>query len=269
MAAVNHFYDEDLTARTHTGDTNYTFVTGSAQILGSALAANTKYLIIAHAMVGGDSASFTYGTRISTADDSAIATKSEQILEPASATAGHLFPFFFVHSFETDSSPADVEFQIKTFDDGQEARIDQQSLELVDLADLGSSNYFETIHADDASEYPTTQATEFTIAGSSLGTDEFSVWGYQRTEIGDVGRNFRVEVFTAFDTSTSAVRARDENEGEDTTELRLTGFCVRHKASSGTPDFEVQTWEENSNANDKNRGGYAIAVEVESVPDSR
>ncbi len=268
MTAVKHDYVEGLTAETHTGDTNYVNQDTEANLIrisGGDLEANTKYLIIAEAMVGGNAVNTNFGARVATADDSLIATKSEMIYQPNSATANQLTPFFFAHSFETDAVPADIDFEIKTFDSGDEARIDQQSLKILDLADWGTPNYFETIHADDGSEYPTTQADEFTIAGSNLGTDEFWVVGYQRTGIGSINQNYRVEVHAANDTATSAVRKRDENEGENTAEMRLSGFALRHKASSGTPDLAVQTWEEAASANAVNKGGYAIALKTSTV----
>ena len=263
MAAVNHFYAEDLTARS----TNSTSFVTLISILGSALSATTNYLIVARAMVWGSNTNQLFHFRVSTADDSAIASKSEHIIEPKSTSDGA--PYFFVHSFQTDASPADVILEHKTANATFASEIDQMSLEVIDLDDLGSANYFETISADPGATtdaYPTTQADEFTIAGSSLGTDEWLVLAYQRTQIASTAENYRVEALSAVDASSNSVVGTDENEGEDTAETRNTGFAVRHKASSGTPNFAIQTWTEATNAY-YDRGGYAIALKTSAFAD--
>ena len=261
MTALKHFFSEQLTPQTNGSATYASILTRS----GTDLLANTTYLLIAEASVNGADANKTYGTRVSTADDSTIAAKSEQIREPMSGSADTGQPYLFVHSFQTDATPADVIFEIAAVAGDSNAQADQISLKLIDLDDLGSANFFETIHADPGEgveEYPTTQADEFTIAGSSLGTDEFVVWGYQRTHVASFGRNHRIEILSALDASTNATVYTRELEGEDVTDKIVTGFAVRHKASSGTPDFAVQTWKEASQTTASNGGGYGIAIKT-------
>jgi len=145
-----------------------------------------------------------------------------------------------------------------------DAGVDQNSrvfIAEVKVYDSNGRGYLETVNDDDASQYPTTQAAEWTIPGADLGTDEWLILAYQRTGDINTGRNFRVEAHAAVDTSTTAVRAKDENEGEDTAELRMSGFALRHQASSGTPNFEMQTWTEFNNAF-QDRGGYGIALKA-------
>lgn len=265
MAAVNHFYAEELTAQTNS---TTSFVTIKS-ILGSSLLASTKYLIVARILWNGDDLAKLFHMRISTADDSLIAAKSESIQEP-SATNPILGPlYFFVHSFTTDATPADILFEFKAGASASIAQADQLALGVLDLTDLGSANFVETISTDDSVEYPTTQAAQFTIAGTDLGTDEWAVLAYQRSGMGAGARNFRVEASSAVDTSTTAIRGTDENEGEDTSEFRMSGFALRHKASSGTPNFEIQTWEEDAPSNMLNRGGYAIALKTSAFADSQ
>ena len=262
MVAVNHFYAEELDDQTK-ADSGFATV---ISIAGASLVATTKYLIVARAHFGGSNNNEVFEIRVSTADDATIASKSSRLTEPTVTATNRLKPYFFVHSFTTDSSPADVLLEMQA-PDTFTARADQLNLFLLDLTDLGASNYFETISADDSGEYPTTQATEFSIAGSNLGTDEWLILAYQRTGIGSSTRNYRVEAHAAADTSTSAVRSKDEMEGQDVTELDMSGFALRHKASSGTPDFEIQTWEEHVAANALDRGGYAIALKTSAFAD--
>ena len=271
MTAVNHFYSEQLTAQTHTGDSN--FARGSLpQILGSALTATTKYLVIGYARLAGNDAADEFAIRINVRDDTTVRDKSEMLIQPHTVTlTDRGITYFFVHSFTSAATPLDVDMEMSVLaDTANTVSVDQASLEIIDLDDYGSGNYFETVHADPGdgvNEYPTTQDAEFTIAGSNLGTDEFLVLAYQRTKVGSSTRDFRVEAFAAVDTSATAVRSSDQNEGENTLELRISGFALRHKASSGTPNFEIQTWEQTDSANFFDRGGYAIALKTSAVVD--
>ncbi len=261
MTALNHFYSQQLTPQTNGSATYASILTRS----GSDLLANTKYLIRARASINGADTNKTYGIRVRTDDDTSIAAKSEQIREPMSGNVVTGQPYLFVHEFTTSGTPADVIIEIAAVAGDSNAQADQISLLLDDLDDLGSANYFSTIHADPGEpneEYPTTQADEFTIAGSSLGTDEFVVWGYQRTHVSSTNRRHRIEVLSALDASSNAVVFTNETEGEDSTDKIVTGFAVRHKASSGTPDFAVQTWKSAGQATASNGGGYAIAIKT-------
>ena len=263
MAAVNHFYDEDLTARTHTGDTDWTFVTGMPTISG--LLANTTYLVVAQAIFNGSNNNQTFGCRIKTDDDATMTGKSEMRIEPGSTSAVKGMDFFFVHEFSTDGTADNVEMQIKTFHVDHTVQIDQMSIRILDLDDYGSGNYFSTISADDSVEYTTSLSDEFTIAGSNLGTDEFWVMGYQKSDIGKTNESYQVEVHAANDSATSTVRGRSDDEGEDNAEMRIFGFALRHKASSGTPDIAVKTNQDTTGTNTLNRGGYAIALKTSAL----
>ena len=271
MAAVNNFYDEELTAQTTQSATfTNTSVEGNLPvILGSALTGSTKYLIVARGIIFGDGVNDTYGLQVNANETGGlIAAKSEGIQEVGSTSIGS--SYFFVHSFTTNSTPTNVEFEFKSDDTGQVCTVDQLSLSLMDLDDLGSSNFFETINADpgavdDVSDYQQSLTVEWTIAGSDLGTNEWAILAYQRTGVDVTTLDYTVEAHAAVDTSTSAVRARDGNEGEDLTELRMSGFALRHKASSGTPDFEIQTFGEAQNSY-FDRGGYGIAIKKSALP---
>ena len=218
MAAVNNFYAEELTAKTtQSGTFTNDAVSGSLPtILGSALTDSTKYLIVARGIIYGNGQNDTYGLQVNANETGGlVAAKSGAIIEVGAATAGN--SFFFVHSFTTNSTALDVEFEFKSDDTGQICTVDQLSLFLMDLADLGASNYFETISADhgsnedDVNDYQQSGTVEWTIAGSDLGTDEFAILAYQRTGVGSVTTPYFVEAFAALDSSTSAVTVMARN----------------------------------------------------------
>ena len=63
MAELTHFYDESNT-ETFRAANDYGYQTGFPQILGSSLSANTKYLIVARALIKADSTTIKAGFRI-------------------------------------------------------------------------------------------------------------------------------------------------------------------------------------------------------------
>ena len=263
MAQVGGEYQQQLTACTQTG--SISFGRGDTAVLplisGGDLLADTKYVIIARAMLAADDGNRVHHWRIRTDDDTLIEAKSLLKIEPVNSTVTNKgIELKFVHSFTTDpTTPADVVMEMRPDRTADLVSIDQSSLKVIDLT---GRDFVEVIHTDDSSEYPLTQAVEWSIPGSSLGTDEWLVVGYQRTDMGVTSSNHRIEIFAADDASTSTICSRDENEAEDGNELRSFGFEVRHKASSGTPDFEVQTWQETTGHVNLDRGGYAIAFKT-------
>ena len=262
MAEVNNFYAEQTTLQT-TGNAGATDVPGTT-ISGASLAANTKYLVIAKALFGGDDVSGTFQLRVRAEDDlSVLTTKSIATIEPTFTATDELEPYFFVHSFTSDASPGDVRFQFNRVSAGDTCAADQLSLLLIDLDDLGSSNYFEDIHADDSVEYTTSFADAAALAAADLGiTEEWLLLGYQRTGIGSTGRNFDIDLFAADDASSQSQLNFHSAEGEDTNELRVVGVAGRHKAVTSNVAAAIRVLEEASNANALNRGGYLIALKA-------
>ena len=92
MTAVNHFHSEQLTDCTHTSDGDWSRgdTDKTAQIAGASLSVSTKYLIIARAMLQGSNGNVVFKWRITTADDTGIAAKSEMWVEPITGTTPNL-----------------------------------------------------------------------------------------------------------------------------------------------------------------------------------
>ena len=152
-----HFYDtEDASAGFLSTTYSNTPNSGSApaQILGADLKANTKYLIVARALIGGNNAGATFGCRIQTDDDSTIEAKSESIVEVEQASSTSLMSYFFPHSFTTSASPADVEFQLFGYG-SQESYIRLSSLFLLDLDAITDAVSLGTFYFDASDAGPT------------------------------------------------------------------------------------------------------------------
>lgn len=267
MAEVNHFYSEQDALQTHTGDTLFVDVPGTV-ILGSSLAANTKYLIIAKAGFGGNNNSGTFGLSVETPEDTNIQAISRTRLEPQHTSSGSLEHYFFVHSYTTSGTPTDIQFQMRTFTSGDTVRCDQLVLMLLDLDDLGASNYFEDLHADDGVEYTTTPTDAAALAAADLGTtEEWLLLGYQRTDISSTSRSYLIRLRGANDASTQSTLQTHNHEGEDGRERQMAGFCARHKAVTSDVAAAIQVSEENADANHSNDGGYLIALKVSAFAD--
>ncbi len=259
MAELTNFYDDQDTEQTHTGDEDFTTVPG-VKILGSALTATNKYLIVARGFQGMNDTTHNGSLRVVTADDTNIEAKSEQRIEHSGTGADQVY--FFAHSFTTSSSPVDVEFEFKSWNAGATVRADQLSLWLLDLTAIGSEGtaYFEDIQpvsADVISTNPATTALT-QLSGSDLGTDEFLIAGYGRVDGKSTNKWWYVTMHAAADASTSSSKAFMKREGEDINERHLVGNLIRHKASSGTPNVTIYSEVETSSHTDG--GGYLIAL---------
>ncbi len=144
MAELTHFYAEDNTlVESATDDLTV------ESIAGASLTANTKYLIVARALTGGSSVSGLYDMWVETADDTTIATKSLNKMEPTLTGNQALASYMFVHSFTTDASPADVLLKVSSSTGNSHA--DQMSLFLLDLDAIdGTSRDVYYFNASDA-----------------------------------------------------------------------------------------------------------------------
>ena len=111
-------------------------------------------------------------------------------------------------------------------------------------------------------EYSSTVDTTIVaqLPGAALGTDEYLILGGAKVNVNSAGRWYSHRLHAAYDTSTAAVRSLVQAEGEDTSEERISGFAIRHKASSGTPDVTLYGTEEAANANHSDFGAYLIAL---------
>ncbi len=263
MAELTHFYNENNTAATETA-INFAAATDIVFIDGAALSASTKYLVVCRALIGSTSATDKILPRV--AYDGTTIGFGGSSYEMLQTGTSDLLSWLFVHSFTTDSvqdGTKDIAFRCPV--DGSTANIDQASLFVLDLDAIGTEgiDYFEDIQANDVgTEYSTSLATTVLaqLAGSDLGTDEYLILGDARVHVGSAGRYYTHPIYGAYDTSTPVLLALHRAEGEDTAELRLSGFAVRHKASSGTPNVTIYGEEEAASGNMTDGGAYLIAL---------
>ena len=263
MPELTNFYDSNDALESTAGGV---FVdVPNIVILGSALSASTKYLIIARSVVQSDSLTSKAHFRVQTDDDSTIETKSQENIEANTTTSGEGLSYFFAHSYTTDSSPADVHLQFFA-DGGSTARCDQSSLWLLDLTAIGSEGtaYFESITPVSADEISVTAETTILaqLSGSDLGTDEHVIFGYGRIDAATTSVWFDLSLFACRDVATAVEVAVHRRESEDVTEQSIGGFGILHEASSGTPNVTIYGLRESGGAAATDGGGYLIALPV-------
>lgn len=258
MAEVKHHYVEQNTAQTTTSGT-YGDVTGGT-IDGADLDASTKYLLIARALIGCNSTTDKAYFKITTADDATVTTHTESILEHGTS---RLFPYMAVVSFSTDASPSDVKAQFKA-DVGATITVDQFSMLLLDLDDLGSGNYYEDKNSTTSSEYGLSAAatTLAKIDGSDTGiTKTWLMLGSATTSVGSTSLNYGISLKAVQDAAVVDV-VYHYHEGEDTAELRVHGVASYHKATTAGVDAEIQGWEADVAANMYCDAAYLIAIDT-------
>lgn len=263
MPEVAHFYVEQNTAQTTTSSSRVTV--SDTTILGASLAADTKYLIIARALFGVNDATDKGKLEVFTADDSSLggtSGKSFASVEFQQTGSDDLKSYLFIHSYTTSSVPTDIQFGMRV-DGGSTMTVDQLSLMLIDLDDLGSDNYFEDINAATGTELPTSEVVLAQIDAANLGTtEEWLMLGYAKIGVGSGGVNYEVRLWAADDEvgpDGSLVNVIDE-EGEDGDEERMCGVVGRHKAITTAANAYIGAREDANNGNHTDEGSYLIAI---------
>ncbi len=259
MAELTHLYDDQDAVQTTTSG-SFGDVTG----ISVTPLANTKYLIVARALIGVSDATDKGYFRVETADDTLIEAKSQVSTEFQQTGSTDLMSYFFVHSFTSDGTPDTVNMQFRV--DGSETfTADQMSLFLLDLDAIGTegTDYYEDIQPVTNDTLSDSEATTVLaqIAGSDLGTDEHLILGYANILVNNVGKWSATSLYAAYDVSTAVEVGRHQAEGEDSNDRRLSGYAIRHQASSGTPNVTLYGVDQSGGgANNQDGGAYLIAL---------
>jgi len=235
-------------------------------IAGSNLSPDTKYLVIARGRLGADTTTGHAGIRVATDDDSTIATKSEMRIEPAiAAFSSYEKDWFYVGSYTTDaSSPSDIGIEFIAHD-GDTVIAGSTIVTLINLDDIGTSNYIEASDSGGGGYFTGTWGgLHVGIAGSSLSADtEYLVLGCAQTVVDDNKTNFHQRLIgdTNGNGSVEQMTYASE-EGEDSAEIRLIGHMGRVlTGSSIVNSIEIEHYADA--ANDYTEGySYLIAIDV-------
>ena len=126
----------------------------------------------------------------------------------------------------------------------------------------GDNPYFEDAQGASGDELAVDPGvtTLAQLDGRDLGSAEYLALGSASVGIGSTGRWFRTLLATTQDSSAAAFDQEHQAEGEDTTELRNSGFAARHKDDAGTDNIRLGGMEESGNGNMTDEGAYLIAL---------
>lgn len=265
MPALTTVYAEDNTL--HDASTGSTW-TDVLTIAGASLASNTKYLVLASGLLGGNSTGSLFGMRVQSDDDANLATLSEAVIEPAISDSTKLHRYWFCEIYETDASPADINIQYSRISGSGNTRAAMTTLLLIELSQLGTegTHYFVDRLAPNSGEaIPSTLTTAVELDSADTGTDEFVCFSYARVNVSSATSSYVVEFQGADDDNTQHAVITNNEEGEDTAEFRTQGGIWRHKSSGGTVAPRVQ-WS-SSSGNHDNGGAFIIAIPSERFED--
>ncbi len=267
------------------GELDYVYVENNAEITsiesdwlvvaalpGGQLAASTRYLILPRLLFTADSNASEPEIRVRTADDADVATRTHMIIEPQRTGNNQLKRYFAPFAYTTGSTPETLLFEYRTSADGDEVTATMVSFmvwELVGNFGVEGTDWHEveTAPSEDELDDTTPDTTVLAqLSGSDLGTDEWLIFGYGRADDGDQNDWHQIHINACFDEATATVKSRNRAEGEDISELRITGFAIRHKASSGTPNVTIYGFQEDNGLWDDG-GGFLIALPTSAFED--
>ena len=262
MAELTHFYAEGNSVQTSSTTASWQDVdTTNGRISGSSLSANTKYLVVARAIIRSNSGTSHGYFRVDITDDATVTAKSETRIEFRRVGATEGKAWGFVHSFTTDASPGDIDLQYYA-DSTATASMDQYTLLVIDLDELGTDNYKENIDNTSSGELSTTSwgTTLANISGATLGTtNHWLLLGCARISVGSTTLNHNVGLFGANVGSSQTLMASYDEEGEDLNEERMHLLFGHHSATSNTA-AAIKAYEDSASANAHRNGSYLIAI---------
>jgi hypothetical protein len=257
MAEVNHFI---ATASTRSEDEDATWVepTNTCKILGSSLTAGTKYLIIARGYLNGDSATAQRYLRVSTADDATIADRSMCRIEPGTTATTYGQNWMFVQSY-TATSATDIMFE--QYGQYGFTYIDQLSLILIDLDDLGSDNYVE--NDDNGNRDLAADGTQVNYIDSLDldGATEYLFLGRVEVEVDSTSKSHRINLERG-----SVARTTVFREGEDASENLQYGVMGAWTTAATPQDARLVGYSEGGSAAASD-SSYIIAIKVDAFED--
>ena len=170
-------YSETIASAATTDSTSYVDVTDAM----TGLSASTKYLVIVHAIVGGDSAAKTFGWQLVQrgALSDVVAANSEMIREPASATKTSGYAWAGIITTESVAPDDGFVFQHKAVSSGTATTeyVTVTAIELTKLTD--KDDYFVTENTS-AATHTTTLASRasYEIAAAYAKDETWMILGF-------------------------------------------------------------------------------------------
>jgi hypothetical protein len=159
MAEVNHAYAEQNTLQSTTSASSRIV---AHEVLGSSLTGNTRYLIIARALVGHSSATTRGEFTVIGAGGGEVLNKSLTEIEFQQTGSTNLKSWMFVYPYTTANSPADIGIYFRSQGGSGTVYADQLSLMLIDLDDLSGDDLLGVFRFDASDAGPTDSSANWT-----------------------------------------------------------------------------------------------------------
>ena len=273
MAAIAHASAEQTTAQTHTGDTNWTDISGASIAAGSFVAEAT-YLLLASCQYGGNNSSGHFGIRfVHGATPTAFAGAASRI-EPASPTATERHTYFYMTKFTQPATAELVKLQFATLLDTSHTVVaDTITIIAIRLdADLTDGVDFKYAEDDDtgASTAHTTSFAEFANIVWTPGNadDDWLIFGSVSWEVNDVLTN----TLTHFRRGTNPASPDDDapefsQEGEDNAGVRVTGMHRVFTLPASSQEFAVDMRDDSATDVDNHLRSAVFALRLNAFED--
>ncbi len=244
MAAIQHLTDETTAVDTHTGDVNWTDITG-ASLTGHT--GSKKYLIIVNALFGLDNVSNQAGFRVlhgSTVFDSSFANME------VNSTGGALNGFFWWTVFTQPGSPEDIKCQFRTAGSTRTVSADEIRIHAINLTD-DLTEGTDWSFAEDTSgptQHTTTPVDRVSLVFTPVDAgDDWLILARNETIIDSLSVN--AEMLLLEDGSEAITQT--SKEGESILEnLVYSRLYVAEGLSAAEHTFKVQTLDDATGTND-------------------
>lgn len=243
MAEINHKFVEQTTNQDHTGDLNWTDVSG-AIIASTEFVSGRKYLIVVTAQLRGSNVNDNFGVRLIHGSTPTVFDGSEHVVEPpfASSTDRNPYQFFVVWT----ASVEDVKLQTKTFDSGETVGLDQITMFKMEISEdlTENTDWFYNENSTQTSlttTYSSSNNASITVTDGN--GDDWLILCTADIRPDATNREFTTRLNRA-DTDLTPVQ---ELEGEDATNDKHIHTLGRvFKALTGSNAFSTQSKQEAS-----------------------
>ena len=224
MVDINHSFVEQTTQQTHSGDTNWTDISGASITSGNFTVGN-KYLIVANAQLGGSSTSGNFGIR--TIHGSTSFVESEHNMEPTESGVPDHPTSYGWFTVWTAVASEDIKLQFQTLSGGQTVRADQITLVAIELEVFAeNTDYFFDFNSTTTALNTTFSSTNnASVTVSPSEASDWLVFSYSRIDQDNNSESWESRIQGTGGVSTTQPLVKQE--GEDTTNDRFNHFMAR------------------------------------------
>jgi hypothetical protein len=261
-AEIAYTFVEQTTVQSHTGDTNWTDVSG-ASISSGSFTVGDKYLILVSAQATGLDSAQNFGWKI--LHGSTDFADSEMVLEPPAGAVNGQVPYNYFTVWTAVASEG-IKMQHKTFNSADTVRTDTVSMVAINLSDDLTEDVdwhynSDSTNTDLSSSYSTTNNAAITIdSGDHDAGDRFLVLGLARIDVGLTATSAFSRIQRTGESTENT--ADDVWEGEDTSNFMLHHLGKVYSLGAASNTFTQASKLSSSNFHDRTHSAvFAINLD--------